>query len=133
MFLLGSCTPPATVVAGGIISINAKDLYSAYAKDQAAADAQYKGRMLEVTGEVLVSKAVILVDKYYIILDADPEDTANVWGIQCTFDDTRDPALYEVIRHQTATIRGRCDGMEQDVVLGACELVSVGPRPTPVN
>ena len=129
LFLLSSCVPPATAVAGSVITISAEDLYADYVKDQATADAKYRGRTLEVTGEVIVSRAVIFVDKYYIILNGNTKDTSNQWGIQCAFNNTLDEKVNAVEKHEVATIKGRGDGMEEDVVLGDCELIKVVPKP----
>lgn len=129
LLLLGACIPEAEAVGTGVITISAKDLYAAYASDEAAADARYKGRTLEVTGEVIISRVVILVDQYCIVLNGEWDNTFQTWGIQCYFKNTSDPRLYEAEKHRIVTVRGRCDGLQQDVVLRDSELIQMEAKP----
>ena len=128
LLLLGACIPEARAVGTGVITVSAKDLYAAYARDEAAADAKYKGRRLEVTGEVIISRVVVLIDQYCIVLNGEIDPTFTSWGIQCLFNKTSDTRLYEAEKHRIVTVRGRCDGLQQDVVLRDCELVSLQPK-----
>lgn len=94
----------------------------------AAADALYKGRTLEVTGGVQISKSIVLVDQYIVVLYGSDDPTNQTWGVQFTFNKNTDSRLYQIEKRQTVTIRGRCDGLQQDVVLRDAELVNVKPK-----
>jgi hypothetical protein len=130
LLLLGACIPEAKAVGGNVVTVSAVDLYAAYVKDEAAADALYKGRTLEVTGEVLISRAIVLVDQYCIVLDSGFEATSNTWGVQCLFNNNQDARLYQAEKHRIVTVKGRCDGLQQDVVLRDCEFISLQPKPS---
>lgn len=127
--VLSACIPEAEAVGTGVVVVNATELFATYNQDQAAADSLYKGRTLEVTGEVQISKPVILTDQFVIVLYGSSIPTEQGWGIQCNFENMADPVLAEVDRHEIATIRGRCDGLQQDVVLRDCELLKAEPKP----
>jgi hypothetical protein len=131
LLLLGACIPEAQAVGGDVIIVSAGDLYSAYLKDEAAADARYKGRTLEITGEVLISRAIVVVDQYCIVLDSGLGEGSNTWGVQCFFEDNQDARLYKAEKHRIVTVKGRCDGLQQDVVMRDCEFINlVSPTPT---
>ena len=99
--------------------IKAADLYQAYNDDETAADELYLDKLLEVTGEVSVSRNVL--GTFYVILGQ--ESLFDVWGIQCTMRDINDARLYELKKGDEVTIRGYCDGYRVDVVLRDCVLV----------
>jgi len=110
--------------------VSAKELYADYYKDEAAADALYKGRTLEITGIVSISRAIV-TDQYVIVLNSEVEPTANSWGVQCVFNTTRDARLYKAERNKTITVKGRCDGLQQDVVIRDCQFIAMlSPTPT---
>jgi hypothetical protein len=128
LVLLGACIPEATATGTGVIAISAKELFAKYAKDQAAADSLYKGRTLEVTGEVMISKSILLIEQYIIVLYGSEDPANQTWGVQCTFSNNTDTRLYQIEKRRMVTIRGRCDGLQQDVVLRNAELVNVKPK-----
>lgn len=118
--LMCGCGEPYTSmpVTGEGIKITASDLYQAYLDDEVAADELYRDKLLEVTGEVAVSRNVL--GTFYVILGQ--ESLFEVWGIQCAMRDARDPGLYELEKGDEVTIRGYCDGYRVDVVLKECVL-----------
>ena len=129
--LSGGCIPAAQAVGGDTVVISAQDLYAAYYSNEAAADALYKGRMLEVTGKVSISRAVAVVDQYVIVLNSELPATDNSWGVQCVFNNTQDARLYKAEKNRIITLRGRCDGLQQDIVLRDCEFIALlSPTPT---
>lgn len=131
LVLSGGCIPEAQAVSGNTIIISARELYTAYYTDEAAADALYKGRALEVTGKVKISRAIAVVDQYVIVLDSELPPTDNSWGVQCVFNTTQDGRLYKAEKNRIVTIRGRCDGLQQDIVLRDCEFIAfLSPTPT---
>ena len=125
LLFFNACIPEAQATGTGVIAISAIDLFAAYAKDEAAADSMYKGRTLEITGEVQISRNVVLIDQYIIVLYGSNEPTNQTWGVQVTFSNSTDQRLYQLEKHQIITVRGRCDGLQQDVVVRDAELVEV--------
>jgi hypothetical protein len=131
LVLSGGCIPEAKAVGGDVVTVGAKELYAAYYQDETAADALYKGRTLEVTGIVSLSRAIVMTDQYIIVLNSEVEPTSNSWGVQCVFNTPRDIRLYKAERKQIVTVKGRCDGLQQDVVLRDCQFISLlSPTPT---
>lgn len=131
LVLSGGCIPEAQAVSGKTVVISARELYAAYYTDEAAADALYKGRMLEVTGKISISRAIAVVDQYVIVLNSELPPTENSWGVQCVFNTTQDARLYKAEKNRIITVRGRCNGLQQDVILRDCQFISLqSPTPT---
>jgi hypothetical protein len=126
---LGACIPEAEAVGGDVIVVSASELFAAYTRDEAAADNLYKGRTLEVTGEVMISRAIVLVDQYCIVMYPGLDALSNTWGVQCFFDDNQDARLYQAEKRRIVTVKGRCDGLQQDVVLRDCVFINLQPLP----
>jgi hypothetical protein len=112
-------TPSANAEDMEAIAVKAVDLYQAYYHDTATADELYLDKLLEVTGEVSVSRNVL--GTFYIILGH--ESMFDVWGIQCAMKDANDTRLYKLEKGDEVTIRGYCEGYSVDVVLQECVLV----------
>lgn len=109
---------------GGVISVTSAELFNAYEKDETTADAKYRGRTLEVTGEVILKSNFFLflfVGKCYIVLGSG--DPYQVFGVRGIFSDEIDQRVYDVKKHDNVTIRGVCEGLKTDVILGQCNLV----------
>lgn len=72
-----------------------------------------------------------MTEQYVIVLNSELEPILNSWGVQCVFNNTRDARLYKAEKKQIVTVKGRCDGLQQDVVLRDCQLISLlSPTPT---
>ena len=98
-------------------TLSAQALIDAYAKDEAASNAKYNGKILDVTG-VVVAKSAGAGGSYSISLC----DVMS--GVSCTVD-SADVApfkamLDKVTDGDSITFRGRCDGMLTDVQLSRC-------------
>jgi tetratricopeptide (TPR) repeat protein len=99
--------------------IPADKLMTAYLNDEIAADAQYKGKLLAVTGNV----ATVGKDSggtVYVTL----ETGVMVFKIQCFFKKEDDTAFAQIGSGVQVTIIGRCDGKlkEGNVLLKDCTL-----------
>lgn len=110
---------PSTVLPDGVTLIGAKELFDAYAEDAEAADRKYKDKILEVNGRVTVNRS--LFGTHYVVLGS--TNFMSTWAVDCVFTDTTDPRLGEVVRGDIARIRGRCEGLELDVILKECRLI----------
>ena len=112
--LLGACG------TSSVISVTAEELCSAYKDNEAAADALYKNKILEVTGRRELTGAT------GIDSDGNPYTTISCeglsGGIRCWFSPED---VLEITKLGTeVTIRGRCYGYSMwTVLLGECSAV----------
>jgi hypothetical protein len=102
------------------LRVTAKQLYGAYRKHRAAADARYKGKLLEVTGVVYeVGTDRILSDAPEVMLTGGAFDRAL--GVDCTFDERYDSETAKLKPGQTTAVLGICDGFAVNVLLLRCQ------------
>ena len=106
--------------ASSAISVTAEELCSAYRDNEAAADALYKDKILEVTGRRELTGATG-IDR-----DGNPYTTISCeglsGGIRCWFSPED---VLEITKLGTqVTIRGKCYGYSMwTVLLGECSIV----------
>jgi hypothetical protein len=107
-------------VAGHYVSyaLTASELYHAYAEDEAA-DAKYKGTVIQVTGMVEKINKDILKDPYVTLTDTEPGDGL----IQCIFPGSERSHLVGIHKGQTISVTGLCDGLSRTCVrVKGCEI-----------
>lgn len=97
-----------TSVAGRSVRyyVTATELYAAYDANAVAADAKYKGQVIQVTGVVDSIDEDIMGDAYVTL-------TADEYGwdsVQCYFPDSERAALASLRSGQTVRVKGVCDG-----------------------
>lgn len=97
------------------IKITASNLMKAYSTNEIAADNQYKGKLLDVTGKVsTISKG--LLDGMYVNLKTD--DVIST--IQCFLNDDQGEKAAKLVPDQQIEIQGRDDGKMMNVMLKEC-------------
>lgn len=94
--------------------IDAVDLIAEFEEDESAADRQYVGKALEVTGRVT---DIIEKDNAFVILLG---DSVSVSRISCTLQNSQDSMAYGLRRNDMLSVRGICSGRLLDVVLTDC-------------
>ncbi len=110
-----------------VIHVTAQELCSAYEANEVAADAEYKGKTLEIYGMVYdIGKDIL--DKPYIELLG---ENIYVWGVQCMFDSNYESQIAQLVKGQNVTIRGRCTGYIINVLVEDCILVNLETPPPP--
>lgn len=110
-----ACSAPTTrPSAPEAIEISATDLYSAYEANQVAADQQYKGQLLEVTG-IISSIGRDILGTPYIVLGSG--DEWEVWGVQVLFSSRYESWLAKLEKGQQVTVTGKCTGYFLNVLL----------------
>jgi hypothetical protein len=129
LVLVGGCSsgsalpdmPEATPVTTEpeIIEISALELHTAYVANHVAADENYKGKLLEITGPVSFRAGIM--GNLYIYVGSGA--LIPSWGVQCVFSDSVDPRLEEIRKHDEVRVRGRCEGQLGDIVLQDCTLL----------
>ncbi|HUX53408.1 MAG TPA: hypothetical protein VMV56_03265 [Williamwhitmania sp.] len=97
--------------------VNAKDIVSEFAKNEANASSKYIGRIVEVSG-LVVDKTADVGGSITFSLN-DPMS-----GVSCTVDSadvsSNKPLLDKIAVGDSAVFRGRCDGMLTDIQLSRC-------------
>ncbi len=86
VLLLSACAPswgqskatprPPTELPGGVIGVGARDLFDLYQSDEEEADKLFKGKTLEVTGPVSMSRRVL--GDYYVVFGS--SSFISAWG-----------------------------------------------------
>ena len=110
-------TPPSSSASPSAspITVTALALASAYEDNEVAADQQYNGKNLLVTGKiesidtVLGTTSVTLKGK-----------NMSFVSVQCFVDDSQKDAIVKLKKGQTATVQGVCDGKSLNVELKDC-------------
>ncbi|MBX3735608.1 MAG: hypothetical protein KF715_02875 [Candidatus Didemnitutus sp.] len=98
---------PATAPApkqDSLATIDAETLYKAYEANEVAADEQFKGKTIKVSG-VINDIAKDIMDNPYVILGDDI-------GVQCTFPDREDyrKRLAQLKKGESITVTGTVEG-----------------------
>jgi hypothetical protein len=103
------------------IDVTAAQLVSAYGANQVAADAKYKGQILQISGTVDGIGKDILNDPY-VSLVGDP--TNPLADVQCQFSQNDESALSALSKGQQITLEGTGDGMTIETVeVSNCSIV----------
>lgn len=90
------------------IVITARTLFEEYHANEVAADAKYKGRMLEVSGEVGRIAKNSIDDRMYLALDGQVFES-----VRCYFSDEHGFELASITKGQKVTVIGRGGGEGQ--------------------
>jgi len=101
------------------IKVSAVTLAAAYKDNEVAADAKYKGQIVEVTG-IVDSIGKDILDTPYITLSTTQYSFEN---IQCMFSKTDEPELAAVTKGKSITLRGEVSGKVMNVQVNGCSIV----------
>jgi RecG-like helicase len=100
------------------IKISARALHAAYEANEVAADNQYKGKILAVTGTV-EDIAKDFLDKPYVTLNVG----TFFQSVHCYFSGKENNILAQLKKNQRVTIIGKCDGFVMlSVMMKNCEV-----------
>ena len=100
-------------------ALTARELYADFDADEQAANEKYLDKIIEVTGTV--SSVEMSADT---MLNVMLRSDSDFGGVQCTFNNTKDPSDLDINKGDNVVIRGICSGMLMDVQLHNCVLVS---------
>lgn len=130
-FTVLAATAPTTPGGGGATgtpvspsdpitaSVPAADLVQEFKDNEAAADAKYKGKVLEVTGRV--KKVADLGGDTDISVEL---DGVNLASVNCKFATSQRAAVADLTTGTPVTVRGRCGGLVVfDIALNDCILM----------
>lgn len=94
---------------------SAATLYSAYEENEVAADAKYKGQILEISGTISNIGKDIMNEPYVAL------KTGHVLGeVQCMFSKSDSNQLASLRKGQKITVKGKCGGKMMNVILRNC-------------
>lgn len=103
-----------------ILKVTSLKMSSDYQDNQVAADAKYKGNVVQISGAVQ-SIGKDILDKPYIELGG---STATLFGVQCMFGKGDEPQLATVSKGNTLTLQGRVSGsLVGNVIVNECSIV----------
>jgi hypothetical protein len=106
--------------AGAALPVTAEKLDRDYSANVVAADASYKGKVLEVSGTVVHVIRTTGPVRYTVELDT----AGGVDPVGCNFRPADKGPLADIAGGQRVTVRGRCKGLTDDgVILEDCLLV----------
>jgi len=107
---------PATIEA---IELTAEELLQAYRTDEEGAEAEYKGKILRVTGMV-GSVGKNMVGTPFVKLAG---GGIEAWRVRCMFDKEHETELAQVTKGRAITVQGECgDYRKPDVTMRDCIL-----------
>jgi hypothetical protein len=86
-------------------TLSANQLYSEYDRNEVAADAKYKGKIVVVSGTIMSIGKDILDDAYIVIGGEGFLD-----GVQCTFTKGEQSSVARLSRGQQVTVKGEVAG-----------------------
>lgn len=101
-------------LASAVIKVDATTLIEEYNNNEVAADAKYKGKEVEVTGEV---------DRISSTFGKSSVTLGGLMGVTCYFSKAHEADIGALSKGQTVAIRGRVDGMMMGVNVKDCQLV----------
>jgi putative nucleic acid binding protein len=124
--LLGCRTrtaPPAAAPAAPVVTVKAGDLLQEYGGNAVAADAKYKGKLIQVSGKFGSAQKAPLLGYAVQLLPEDAPDV-NVSYVQCFIVESAQEDVAKLQPEQMVTIQGTCDGQVLgQVKLSQCLLV----------
>ncbi len=125
---------PAPIPEPSLIRITAVDLWEAYNANEVAADAIYRGNVLEISGRIdeigkdwLDNPYINLRTKFSEIILPYPHDSIVMTEgrVKCMFDSKEESQLTQLAKGQEVTVRGECSGYNYYVEIIDCTLLSV--------
>jgi hypothetical protein len=120
-----SRTPTTPAAAPAAITVKAGDLMQAYGGDAnaLAADAKYKGKLLQVTGKLGSVQKAPLMGYVATLLPEDATDL-NLAGVQCFLQESAEADAAQLQPGTIVTLQGTCDGQTlAQVKLSKCTVV----------
>ena len=125
--VLGCKSKPApgpAAPSGPDVKVKADDLIKEYAANAIAADAKYKGKLVQVTGKYSMAQKMLVVG-YIVQIVGDDAGELNTSFVQCTLQEGADADLVKFQPGQPITMQGTCDGtpLPGQVKLSRCIVV----------
>jgi predicted phosphodiesterase len=91
------------------LAVKAGDLLAEYGANAVAADAKYKGKVIQVTGKFGSAQKAPLLGYAVQVLPESGSDV-NLSGVQCFILESEEKAVATMKEGQMITLKGNCDG-----------------------
>jgi hypothetical protein len=102
------------------IAVTATKLVADYEANEVAADAQYKGKLVDVSGTIhAIGKD--LLDNPYVALSGN--SPSMIFNVQCMFEKSDQAQLASLSKGTRITLRGRVSGKLGNVLVRECSIV----------
>jgi len=101
------------------IKVSASALSQAYDSNEVAADAKYKGNVVDVSGTIDTIGKDILGTPYVSLKTSE----YSIIGVQCMFSQSDEAALAALSSGQTITLEGTVSGKTIEVIVDGCSIV----------
>jgi len=111
MLACGGSTSGVSPVTATDASVTARDISQKYTANSIAADAGYKGKVVEVTGTVATIGREILGRPYVTFTEG---------SVQAVFEKEDEPKIAKLKGGDFVTVKCRCDGFLVHVQLSSC-------------
>ena len=108
---------PLAAKSEDAIKVDASNLYDEYKDNEVAADAKYKGKVVEVSGEI---------DHISSSFGKSSVTLGGMLGATCYFSKSEEGVLASLSKGQVITVRGTVDGKLMGVNLKNCHVTSPG-------
>jgi hypothetical protein len=103
-----------------LVHVSAVELYREYKANEVAADQDFKGQTLSVSGNVdKIGKDIL--GTIYVTFDNGGK--FEIGQVQCMFDDKHAARAAKLSKGQRVTVIGTCEGKMGNVLLRKCEFV----------
>ncbi len=102
------------------IDVSATDLSNAYNDNEVAADAQYKGKVVDVSGTIDTIGKDVLGNPYVALKTGE----YSPFEVQCMFSDADEATLANLSSGQVVTLQGTVAGKPLDVEVDGCSVVN---------
>lgn len=112
--------PAAAEQKEAAITVTATQLLNDYESNEVAADAKYKGKLVEVSGTIEnIGKDIL--DNPYVALETN--SGSSIFVVQCMFDKSDQSQLATLTKNSRITLQGRVSGKLGNVVVRECAIV----------
>jgi hypothetical protein len=98
------------------LPVDAAMLTKAYSDNEVAADGQYKGKMLAVSG--IITGITETFGSVQVDLEGHKENGVNLVSVKCTFEETEKASVAGLKKGSKSTLTGRNEGMTAGLFVG---------------
>ena len=107
------------ISAAPALTINAKELIDAYKANEVAADQQYKGKIVQVTG--VSDRIGKVLGSSYVTVGTGAQ--FEIPQIQCSVDEKEEARLASLKQNTKITVKGKVTGLSLNISLDDCVVV----------
>ena len=111
--------PTVPVKPVEVIKVSAIKLFSDYKNNEVSADEKYKGKFIDVSGQIgTIGKDI--TDTPYVTLSA---DQYGIDSVQCMFSQSDVSELSNLSKGQQITLQGEVSGKMMNVLVSGCQII----------